>query len=48
VWWIVFNVVDLYIGLILLDGLMPSIPAEKLHRATKAKKVIVVLLPGQR
>ncbi len=41
-WWIVFTAVDLYIGLIVLDTLMPSLPAEKRHRAHLARKVVVV------
>ncbi len=43
-WWIVFTAVDLYIGLIVLDALMPSLPAEKRRRANAAKKVVVALL----
>jgi len=43
-WWIVFTAVDLYIGLIILDALVPSLPAEKVPRIKSAKKVIIVLL----
>jgi len=43
-WWIVFTAVDLYIGLIVLDTLIPSLPAEKRCRAHLAKKVVVVSL----
>jgi hypothetical protein len=43
-WWIVFTAVDLYIGLVILDTLIPSLPAEKCYRANLAKKIIVVLL----
>jgi len=43
-WWIVFTAVDLYIGLVVLDALIPSLPAEKRGRAIYVKKVIVVLL----
>jgi hypothetical protein len=43
-WWIVFTAVDLYIGLVILDILIPSLPAEKRYRANLAKKIVVVLL----
>jgi hypothetical protein len=43
-WWIVFTAVDLYVGLIALDALLPSLPAEKRSRVMVAKKVIVWLL----
>jgi hypothetical protein len=43
-WWIVFTAVDLYIGLVVLDALVPSLPAEKVPRIKSAKKVIIVLL----
>ena len=43
-WWIVFTAVDLYIGLVILDALVPSLPAEKVPRIKLAKRVIVVLL----
>jgi hypothetical protein len=43
-WWIVFTAVELYIGLVVLDALMPSLSAEKRQRARVAKKVVVVLL----
>jgi hypothetical protein len=43
-WWIVFAAVDLYIGLIVLDTLIPSLPAEKRRRASCARKVIIGLL----
>jgi hypothetical protein len=43
-WWIVFTAVDLYIGLIVLDTLIPSLPPEKRKRANVAKKIVVVLL----
>jgi hypothetical protein len=43
-WWIVFTAVDLYIGLILLDTLIPSLPVEKRRRAHLARKVVVVSL----
>ncbi len=43
-WWIVFTAVDLYIGLVILDALAPSLAAEKVPRIKSAKRVIVVLL----
>ncbi len=43
-WWIVFTAVDLYVGLIALDAMLPSLPADKRSRAIVAKKVIVWLL----
>jgi hypothetical protein len=43
-WWIVFTAVDLYLGLVVLDTLIPSLPAEKRNRAIYAKKVIIGLL----
>ncbi len=43
-WWVVFTFIDLYIGLILLDSLMPTLPAEKRNRAVKAKKIVIGLL----
>jgi hypothetical protein len=43
-WWIVFTAVDLYIGLIVLDTMIPSLPAEKRRRAYLAKKVVVISL----
>ena len=42
--WIVFTTVDLYIGLVVLDALMSSLPVEKRRRANVAKKVVVALL----
>jgi hypothetical protein len=42
--WILFTAVDLYIGVIVLDTLIPTLPAEKHHRAKLARKVVVVLL----
>jgi hypothetical protein len=43
-WWIIFTAVDLYIGVIVLDTLIPTLPAEKYHRAKVVRKVVVVLL----
>jgi hypothetical protein len=40
-WWILFTAVDLYIGLVVLDAMAPSLPPEKQRRLAVAKKVIV-------
>jgi hypothetical protein len=43
-WWTIFTAADLYIGLIVIDAMAPSIPAEKLGRLRVARKVILALL----
>lgn len=43
-WWILFTAVDLYIGLVILDVMAKSLPAEKQPELARAKKVIIVLL----
>jgi len=43
-WWTIFTAADLYIGLIVLDAMAPSMPAEKLGRLRTARKVVLVLL----
>jgi len=43
-WWILFTAVDLYVGLVILDLMAKSLPAEKLPKLARARKVIVVLL----
>jgi cell division protein FtsL len=43
-WWTIFTAADLYIGLIALDAMTPSISAEKLGRLRVARKVILALL----
>jgi len=43
-WWTIFTAADLYVGLIVLDAMAPSIPAEKLGRLRTARKVILALL----
>ena len=40
-WWILFTAVDLYIGLVVLDALAPSLPPEEQRRLAVAKKVII-------
>jgi hypothetical protein len=42
--WIVFAALDVYIGLIILEALIPSLPAEKLPRAKRARKAILASL----
>ena len=42
--WTIFTAADLYIDLIVLDAMAPSIPAEKLGRLPVARKVIHALL----
>jgi hypothetical protein len=46
VWWTIFTIVDLYIGLIVLDSLASSVPPEKIRRLQVTKKVILGLLLG--
>ncbi|PYV52727.1 MAG: hypothetical protein DMG92_00035 [Acidobacteria bacterium] len=42
--WIAFVALDVYIGLIILEALIPSLPAEKLPRAKRARVAIIVSL----
>jgi hypothetical protein len=42
--WIAFAALDVYIGLIILEALIPSLPAEKLPRAKNARIVILASL----
>ena len=42
--WVAFAALDVYIGLIILEALIPSLPAEKLPRAKRARKAILALL----
>jgi hypothetical protein len=44
VWWTIFTAVDLYIGLILLETMAPSVPPEKLGRLKAARKAVIALL----
>jgi hypothetical protein len=41
-WWIIFTAVDLYIGLVVLKAMAPSVPSEKHHRMVVAEGVILV------
>jgi hypothetical protein len=43
-WWIAFTAIDLYVGLIVLEAMMPSLSAEKVSRAKAARNLIVALL----
>jgi hypothetical protein len=43
-WWIVFTAVDLYIGLVILKTVQPSVPPEKQKRLKIAEQVILGLL----
>ena len=38
---IAFAALDIYIGLIILEALIPSLPAEKLPRAKRARQAIL-------
>jgi hypothetical protein len=42
--WIAFAALDVYIGLIILEALTPSLPAGKLRRAKRARVVILASL----
>ena len=42
--WIAFAALDVYIGLIILEALIPSLPAERLPSAKRARVVILVSL----
>ena len=42
--WIAFAALDVYIGLIILEALMPSLPAEKLLSAKRARVIILASL----
>ena len=43
-WWIIFTAADLYIGLVVLKTMQPSLPLVKQKRLKIAEKVILVLL----
>jgi len=42
--WIAFAALDVYIGLIILEALIPSLAAEKLAKAKRARIVILASL----
>jgi len=41
-WWIVFTAVDLYIGLVVLKAMAPSVPPEKQRRMVVAERMILI------
>lgn len=43
-WWTIFTIVDLYIGIVVLDAMASSVPPEKLVRLRRARLVILGLL----
>ncbi len=42
--WTIFTAIDLWMGLFLLDMMSATVPAEKLPRLRRARKVVLVLL----
>ena len=42
--WIAFAALDVYIGLIILEALIPALPAEKLAVAKRARVIILACL----
>ena len=40
--WIAFTAIDLWIGLIILEAMLPSLPAEKAARIKKVRTGILV------
>jgi hypothetical protein len=42
--WIAFAALDIYIGLIILEATIPSLPAEKLSKAKRARVGILASL----
>ncbi len=42
--WVAFAALDVYIGLIIFESLVPSLPGEKLPRAKQARVLILVVL----
>ncbi len=42
--WLIFTAVDIYIGLIVLDQTLPSLPAEKQPRVKLMKKALIASL----
>ena len=43
-WWTVFTLADLYIGLIAIDAMTPSVPQEKLARLRVVRKIVIALI----
>ena len=42
--WIAFAALDVYIGLIILEAMIPSLTAEKVQKAKRARVVILASL----
>jgi hypothetical protein len=42
--WIAFAALDVYIGLIILEAMIPSLPAEKVLAAKRARVIILACL----
>ncbi len=42
-WWTLFAVADLYIGVIVLDAMAPTLPPEKLPRVRTVRNVLLGL-----
>jgi hypothetical protein len=45
-WWTIFTLADLYIGLIAIDAMAASVPQEKLPRLRAVRKIVIALLAG--
>jgi hypothetical protein len=43
-WWIAFTAFDLYIGLVVFEAMMPTLPPEKLKRAKAVRNLILASL----
>lgn len=43
-WWTIFTIVDLYIGIVVLDVMASSVPPEKLVRLRRTRLVILGLI----
>ena len=43
-WWALFTIIDLYVGVVVIKMMESSVPPEKLPRLKIAQKVIWVLL----
>ena len=42
--WIAFAALDVYIGLIILEAMIPSLPAEKVQKGKRARVVVLASL----
>lgn len=43
-WWTIFTIADLYIGLIVLDAIKPSVPLNKLNLLRIARRAVLSLI----